>query len=313
MNWILIFGILTFFCFLGFVIAFLHCKKLEKNIYDIRRQLENILDHSTEEKIMSFTESKEISKLIYQINRILEDRQKMKADYKRAEILSKKMLSNISHDIRTPLTVILGYLEILEKNSTEHNETIKKIHRKAIQLMNLIHEFFTLSKIEAGDTNLSLTKLSINEICRQNIIDFYHILTEQEFQVDINIPEQELYTYGNEEALRRILFNLITNAIRYGGGGKYLGVFLREDDNFLFIDIVDHGKGIDAKNTEHVFDRLYTLDDSRNRTMEGTGLGLTISKTLAKKMHGNIILQSIPNIKTTFTVKLPKFLSERNS
>lgn len=208
MNIIILWIILILILTACFVTSYCRYKKLEKNIYEIHMQLKNILDYNTEEKIMVFTESKEISSLIYQTNRILEERQKMKADYKKSEISSKKMLSNISHDIRTPLTVILGYLEILIKNSTENKKTLKKIHLKTNQLMDLMNEFFTLSKIEAGDTNLSLTKLSINEICRQNIIDFYHILTEKNFQVDVSIPEKELFIYGNEDALHRILFNL---------------------------------------------------------------------------------------------------------
>ena len=131
--------------------------------------------------------------------------------------------------------------------------------------------------------------------------------------MDVSIPEKELFIYGNEDALHRILFNLISNAARYGDSGKYLGVFLKEKEKFIYIDIVDHGKGINFENLEHVFDRLYTLDDSRNRKIEGNGLGLTISKTLAKKMNGDILLQSIPYQETVFTIKLPKFSVERNS
>ena len=257
---------------------------------------------------MAFTDSSEITDLICQTNRMLEDRQKVKADYKRAQIASKKMLSNVSHDIKTPLTVILGYLEILENQPEENRTALNKIQKKASQLMELINEFFTLSKIEAGDTDLTMSKISINEICRQNVVDFYSILTAKDFDVKINIPEKDVYVYGNEDAISRILFNLITNVIRYGSDGNYLEVRLIEEEAAVLIEVTDRGKGIAKENLSHVFDRLYTLDDSRNKNMGGNGLGLTIAKTLAVKMGGDLSLQSIPYEKTTFTLKLNKFL-----
>lgn len=104
----------------------------------------------------------------------------------------------------------------------------------------------------------------------------------------------------------RILFNLISNVIRYGNDGKYLGIFLREDKANIYIDVTDKGKGIKKEFASNVFDRLYTMEDSRNREIQGNGLGLTIAKNLAVQLGGDIFLESIPNIKTTFTVKLKK-------
>lgn len=291
-----------------FTVQYFRYKNQKKNIIEITKQLDRILSENSGEKVMAFTDSSEITDLICQTNRMLEDRQKVKADYKRAEIASKKMLSNVSHDIKTPLTVILGYLEILENQSEENNTALIKIQKKASQLMELINEFFTLSKIEAGDTDLTMSKISISEVCRQNVVDFYSILTAKDFDVNINIPEKDIYVYGNEDAISRILFNLITNVIRYGSDGNYLEVRLREEEAAVLIEVTDKGKGIAKENLFHVFDRLYTLDDSRNKNMGGNGLGLTIAKTLAVKMGGDLSLQSTPYEKTTFTLKLNKFL-----
>lgn len=110
-----------------------------------------------------------------QINRLLIDRQKIRADFKREEISCKKMLANISHDIKTPLTVILGYLEIMRLNHADH-EMLKIVETKANQVMNLINQFFTLAKLESGDININLGKVNINEICRENVLEFYDIL-----------------------------------------------------------------------------------------------------------------------------------------
>lgn len=299
---------LTLLFALLFIVQYCRYKNQKKNIAEITKQLDRILSEDSGEKVMAFTDSSEITDLICQTNRMLEDRQKVKTDYKKAEIASKKMLSNVSHDIKTPLTVILGYLEILENQSEENNTALIKIQKKASQLMELINEFFTLSKIEAGDTDLTMSKISISEVCRQNVVDFYSILTAKDFDVNINIPEKDVYVYGNEDAISRILYNLITNAIRYGSDGNYLEVRLREEEAAVLIEVIDKGKGIAKENLSHVFDRLYTLDDSRNKNMGGNGLGLTIAKTLAVKMGGDLSLQSTPYEKTTFTLKLNKFL-----
>lgn len=102
--------------------------------------------------------------------------------------------------------------------------------------------------------------------------------------------------------------NLLSNAIRYGSDGKYIGFFLREDKRYVYIDVADKGKGIGKEFAASVFERLYTMEDSRNRQIQGNGLGLTIAKNLAKQMGGDILLESEPGIKTVFTVKLKKVL-----
>ena len=172
--------------------------------------------------------------------------------------------------------------------------------------MGLITQFFTLAKLEAGDTDIPLERLNVNEACRENILDFYELLSQKNFQVEIDIPDQVLYASANKDALQRIMFNLISNAIRYGSDGKYLGVFLRTDQVRIYIDIVDKGRGIEKEFAESIFDRLFTMEDSRNSSMQGNGLGLTIAKNLALQLDGNITLESRPYQKTVFTITLKK-------
>ena len=114
------------------------------------------------------------------------------------------------------------------------------------------------------------------------------------------------------EALRRILNNLISNAVRYGGDGGYLGVSLREGEDALFLEVADRGKGVAPGAGEQVFQRLVTLEDSRS-SGEGSGLGLSIARELARRMGGDIDLESVPGLRTVFTVRLPKWQDERDS
>lgn len=279
---------------------------IQAKLQKISEKLKEISDMDSDERIMVFTENKELMELAAQINRLLENHLKTKADYRRTEIASKKMLSNISHDIKTPMTVILGYLEIMRINGTGTDEMIKKTEQKAQNVMELINQFFTLAKLESGDMDIELSRINVCEVCRESILDFYEILTNNEFQVDIDMPENPIYVQGNTEALQRILFNLISNVIRYGADGKYLGLFLRTDEKAVYIDVTDKGKGIDKSFAESVFDRLFTMEDSRNRNIQGNGLGLTIAKNLALQLGGTIALDSTPYEKTIFTVKLKK-------
>ncbi len=255
---------------------------------------------------MVFTDDKALTELCGQINLLLLDRQKMKADFRKQEIASKKILSNISHDIKTPLTVILGYLEIMRLRDCE-DVTLQKVEAKAKQVMDLIDQFFTLAKLEAGDKKIEMVKINISELCRETVLGYYDILIQKDYAVDIIIPEQQIFAQGDMESINRILNNLLSNAIRYGSDGKYIGLFVREDFDFVYIDVVDKGKGIEKQFAASVFERLYTMEDSRNRSIQGNGLGLTIARNLVRQMGGDLLLQSQPGVRTVFTVKLRRY------
>lgn len=273
---------------------------------EITEKLSEILEQDTDEQIMVFTDDKVLMELCGQMNLLLLDRQKIKADFRKQEIASKKMLSNISHDIKTPLTVILGYLEIMRLRDCE-DVTLQKVEAKAKQVMELIDQFFTLAKLEAGDKKIEMVKINISELCRETVLGYYDILIQKDNAVDIIIPEQQIFAQGDMESINRILNNLLSNAIRYGSDGKYIGLFVREDFDFVYIDVVDKGKGIEKQFAASVFERLYTMEDSRNRSIQGNGLGLTIARNLARQMVGDLLLQSEPGVRTVFTVKLRRY------
>ena len=285
---------------------FVFRRGIQKQLKEISQKLEKIQDTDSDENIMMFTDEQALMELLVQINRLLENQRKMKVDYRRSQSSAKKMLCNISHDIKTPMTVILGYLEIMRINGDKEDEMLLKVEQKAKRVMELINQFFTLAKLEAGDMELEISRINICEVCRENILDFYELLKQKEFQVEVKIPEEAVFIMGNKEALHRILYNLISNVIRYGLDGRYLGLVLRSVKNDVYIDVIDKGKGIEKEFAGNVFERLFTMEDSRNRRIQGNGLGLTIAQTLAQQLGGEIVLESEPNVKTTFTVKLHK-------
>ena len=290
-----------------FIIILKSKKSYQKKIYHIANDLRRILDDGTDEKVMFFTDDKALIALNTQINRILDEQQKTKAEYCASQLSEKRMLSNISHDIRTPMTVIQGYVEMLLINDKTDMEVIRKVDTKVKQVTNMIEEFFTLTKLESGDYIVDFSRVHCNEICKSCIIGFYDILSEKGFDVDIDIPEQDIFAYADKVAVERVLNNLISNAVRYGYEGNFLQIKLYETGNYVFIDVMDKGKGIDHIISKCVFDRLYTVDDSRNKLVQGNGLGLTIAKQLSQKMGGDLTLESTPYVKTVFTLKLKKY------
>jgi signal transduction histidine kinase len=281
---------------------------LRTEIKYIRNKLRKVVNEETGERLLLNTEDKYIKSLLIQINRLLDHNQKIKGNYNSIELSMRKMLSNISHDLKTPLTVILGYIEIINNDKSLTSEKVmsllKTVNLKTVEVLALINRFFELVKLESEDKKLNSSRIDICEVSRKIILDYYEILISKEFEVVIDIPDDSVFVSGDEEAIERVLNNLITNAIQYGSDGKMVGLKIRITDNDVFVEISDKGKGINEMHKDRVFERMYTLEDSRNTNYQGSGLGLTITKRLVEQMEGSISLNSVPFKETTFSVRL---------
>ncbi|MDQ0176812.1 sensor histidine kinase [Bacillus chungangensis] len=300
--------ILVLICALCF--QFQKYKARTVNLTLIHNKLQQITTEHSNEKLLVFTGDRALIPLLIEINQLLDHHHKVLADYAKTERSMKKMISNVSHDLKTPLTVVLGYLEMMmidKKMSAEETTALhSKVYQKTIEVLELIEQFFDLAKLEAGDQELEITKVHMNEICRQNILAFYDVLTVKGFNVHIEIPDEPVFARGNEETLNRIFNNLIANAILHGGEGKTVGLTLKSDEHAVYVDIWDKGKGIAALYQDEVFERMYTLEDSRNKASQGSGLGLTITKRLVETLGGTIHLSSQPYVKTSFSLTLKR-------
>ncbi|MDL0426732.1 sensor histidine kinase [Bacillus amyloliquefaciens] len=283
---------------------------LRTEIKYIRNKLRKVVNEETGERLLLNTEDKYIKSLLIQINRLLDHNQKIKGNYNSIELSMRKMLSNISHDLKTPLTVILGYIEMINNDKSLTSEKVmsllKTVNLKTVEVLALINRFFELVKLESGDKKLNSSRIDICEVSRKIILDYYENLISKEFEVVIDIPDDSVFVSGDEDAIERVLNNLITNAIQYGSDGKMVGLKIRITDNDVFVEISDKGKGINEMHKDRVFERMYTLEDSRNTNYQGSGLGLTITKRLVEQMGGSISLDSVPFQKTIFSVRLKR-------
>lgn len=275
----------------------------------ITAKLKNILKENSRERIKLYNLSRNKKELIREINIFLDKYESISIDNKNYKDHHKKMISNISHDIRTPLTALMGYVDLLSDNSItkeKREEYVSIIRERGTALKDLMEEFFQVAKLECNDVDITIEKFNISEIVRKNVIAFMNEINERNITPEINIGDEEIFALGDKNYMDRIITNLISNSLKYGYEGKVIGIDLKEDNKWIILSIWDKGKGIDKNELPYIFDRLYTGEKSRNRNLQGSGLGLSIVKNMVQHMNGIITAKSIPYEKTIFTVKIPK-------
>ncbi|MCR1973724.1 HAMP domain-containing histidine kinase [Clostridium sporogenes] len=300
MNWLLIIIIIIL------SILLLNDKIKTKRI---TAKLKNILKENSRERIKLYNLSRNKKELVRKINIFLDKYESISIDNKNYKDHHQKMISNISHDIRTPLTALMGYVDLLSDNSItkeKREEYVSIIRERGTALKDLMEEFFQVAKLECNDVDITIEKFNISEIVRKNVITFMNEINERNITPEINIGDEEIFALGDKNYMSRIITNLISNSLKYGYEGKVIGIDLKEDNKWVILSIWDKGKGIDKNELPYIFDRLYTGEKSRNRNFQGSGLGLSIVKNMIQHMNGSITAKSIPYEKTIFTVKIPK-------
>lgn len=252
------------------------------------------------------SDNPETKELAAEINRLLDSYYSQKTGYEQSKRAMEQVLTNISHDLKTPLTVLKGYSELLcrELPDTEENRKLSemavKMEDKANVLIATINDYFTMSKMISGDMKMDMQTVDITQVCREVILDYYDLLDELQYTVELQVGAAPEYARVDVEALKRILKNLIDNAVKHGGDGKYLAFRLKREEGNVVVEVEDHGKGIPPKKQEEIFYRNYTTA----HTASGSGLGLAIAKNLAHQMKADIRVHSEPEVKTVFALIL---------
>ncbi len=285
-------------------------RQSRKQLESIASQLAQLSCLPDSKPIFHQTGDPALQKLLVQVNRLLQEKQESTIAFSQKELAMKKMLTNISHDLRTPLTVVLGLAETLMQddgtNREEQARRLKLVHSKSTEIVQRLNRFFELVRLESDDVEMPLEQVEITELCRQNLLSFYQQIEEKELHIELDLPEQPVCAWANREGLDRIFQNLLSNALRYGHAGKVIGASIHLDDDYVAIEVWDRGRGISDADQALVFDRLYREEEPNDAHTGGTGLGLAITKKLTAKMKGSIGISSTPFDKTTITVKLQR-------
>lgn len=300
-------NIIILLILIGYIVKY---KTLKRDISITNKELEEFIKEENFKTLLITTEERNLRALLININKLINvNRQEASLRKENNETINK-MLSNVSHDLKTPLTIILGYIEILNRDENlsieERKEFLSKIYVKGKEVLDLINRFFNLAKLESGDKKIELEKINVTDIVKRSVLTFYDILSKEDISIDIAIPDKSIYALGNKEALERVMINLINNAYKYGREGKYLKIELSLKEEKVIIEVIDKGKGISKDKINKIFERSYIGDEARNKEASGSGLGLYISKKLLEAMKGEIEVISIPYTRTSFKVKLNK-------
>ena len=299
-------SILSFVLLLILILQQAQHKKLEREISYIIDRLTSLSITSENGFVLIPTDNDSIKKLGVALNTLLQEFYTKKSEFDQSKQAMAQVLTNISHDIRTPLTVLKGNSEILSNitNNPSMPENVHamatKIDRKVDDLISTINDYFTMSKIASGDLAIKLKKENVSRLCQDTILDYYDLLEQKQFEVDIQIPDTPIFAYIDKEALQRILKNLIENVIRHGGDGKYISLRLTISNGKSIIEIEDHGKGMSPQQKKQIFVRNYTTAPKSS----GSGLGLAISKRLAEQIGAELEVYSVQNERTIFSTIL---------
>ena len=299
-------SILSFVLLLILILQQVQHKKLEREISYIIDRLTSLSITSENGFVLIPTDNDSIKKLGVALNTLLQEFYTKKSEFDQSKQAMAQVLTNISHDIRTPLTVLKGNSEILSNitNNPSMPENVHamatKIDRKVDDLISTINDYFTMSKIASGDLAIKLKKENVSRLCQDTILDYYDMLEQKQFEVDIQIPDTPIFAYIDKEALQRILKNLIENVIRHGGDGKYISLRLTISNGKSIIEIEDHGKGMSPQQKKQIFVRNYTTAPKSS----GSGLGLAISKRLAEQIGAELEVYSVQNERTIFSTIL---------
>lgn len=251
----------------------------------ISKEIDNIKDLDSNTLIHSKYNLKNINNLIYKINNLLIESKNIKIDYGNKNKSLMKMMTNISHDLRTPLTSALGYIDIILKSDLSEEEKKKDlitIEKRLRRLEELISSFFEFSRIISNNKLPTLEKINLTSILEESVIVFYDDYKKNNRKILLDCNQRKIIINSNKMLLTRIFENLIGNAYKHSNSDLIIKVEKLNKVKIIFSnELLDNDIDIDR-----IFDEFYTVDISR--TKEGTGLGLAIAKEFTKQLNGNI-------------------------
>ena len=273
--------IMVFFLLVIIFALLLKIFYMRKAIKEIKRGFSEKLYTDTNTPIMLSSYDKLVSSLANDINVELKELQKQKHRYIQGDKELKNAITNISHDLRTPLTTICGYLSLLDKEEkSEHiARQLSIIKNRTFALKQLVEELFRYTTIISDTENSVYTETVINNVLEDCISSYYAIFKEKGITPNINLCEQKIVRSVDKTALLRIFNNVIDNAIKYSEGDLTISLF--ENGEIVFSN---HTSDLNEIQIGKLFDRFYTVNTAR----KSTGLGLSIAKALIEKMDGNI-------------------------
>lgn len=253
---------------------------------------------------------RQIKTLVNSFNQIMAREADLRQEEQGVERSKDEMMTNISHDLRTPLTAIIGYLGLVvlpdqKVTPAEQKRYLKTAYDKSNQMKNLVEDLFEFSKTQAKSASLNITEFSLGDLFAQLLASYELEAQQKNIELTYLIQPKLIIMSGDSDKLARVLMNLISNALKYAEGASFVKITaqVRPDDQ-VEIRVTNDGRQIPQEATEDIFERFYRVESSRNNRTGGTGLGLAIVKGIVLQHHGRVWVESDEQV-TSFVVVLP--------
>lgn len=284
--------------------SILTIRRVQKQISEMSDALADVGSGNGNRRILS--EAHELTApLAYEINDIIVSYEDRLSAYRQTEETNRQLMTSLSHDVRTPLTTLIGYLDAAQKGTVtgrERDAYIETARRKAYDLKEYIDVLFDWFKLNSNEFALEIQTVEAAELTRNILIDWIPILEDKRIDYHIAIPEQPFRVKLDIDGYMRILNNLISNVIAHSHADR-IQITLSEQNRSLELIVADNGRGMAKEDLQHIFERLYKCD--KGRSEKGSGLGLAIARQLVERMHGAITAESAPDKGTAFTLTFP--------
>lgn len=246
--------------------------------------------------------------VITSVNALVDTITQAMQEERASEKSKDELITNVSHDLRTPLTSIIGYLGLIEDHQYQSEEDIVKYshiaYDKAKQMKNLVEDLFEYTKVQQHGAPVNLMTVDLGQLLEQVGASFELEADKKGMAINVSCEPTPLSITADPEKLGRLFSNLVANALKYGHGASYIHLTAKQLGEKVVITVADDGEKIPAESVKHLFERFYRVESSRNKATGGTGLGLAIVQSIVELHHGSVTVRS-DDQETAFVVTLP--------
>ena len=255
------------------------------------------------------TDLGEMDEVVSSINHLVDSTVRAIEEERKIEKSKDELITNIGHDIRTPLTSVIGYLGLIENQQYHSQEELARYahvaYRKAQQMQSLVQDLFTYTATRQTTTEISPVQVQVLRFMEQLVADFELSAREKTIDLRLDIRPKNLVASFDVDKMARVFHNLLSNALKYGIGAHYIELLAYQEEDYIYFKVKNDGQPLDQSELEDIFQRSYRADQSRSANQPGTGLGLAIVRNILELHHGRVYAE-VEGKETIFTIEIPQ-------
>ena len=255
------------------------------------------------------TDLGEMDEVVSSINHLVDSTVRAIEEERKIEKSKDELITNIGHDIRTPLTSVIGYLGLIENQQYHSQEELARYahvaYRKAQQMQSLVQDLFTYTATRQTTTEIRPVQVQVLRFMEQLVADFELSAREKTIELRLDIRPKNLVASFDVDKMARVFHNLLSNALKYGIGAHYIELLAYQEEDYIYFKVKNDGQPLDKNELEDIFQRSYRADQSRSANQPGTGLGLAIVRNIVELHHGRVYAE-VEGKETIFTIEIPQ-------